>query len=166
MKITPLDIQQQTFQVKFRGYDREEVHEFLRAVSETVEELARENADVKERADKLEKEVTTLRKKDASLNELLVLTQKMAENIKDTARREADLILKEAEIKSEEILKHAHADFRTIQRDLLELRKDRILAIEKLRSLLQMLAKMVEMEEVDLQSLEGEAPAKDVAGGR
>jgi cell division initiation protein len=166
MKITPLDIQQQTFQVKFRGYDREEVHEFLRAVSETVEELARENADVKERADKLEKEVTTLRKKDASLNELLVLTQKMAENIKDTARREADLILKEAEIKSEEILKHAHADFRTIQRDLLELRKDRILAIEKLRSLLQMLTKMVEMEEVDLQSLEGEAPAKDVAGGR
>jgi len=166
MKITPLDIQQQTFQVKFRGYDREEVHEFLRAVSETVEELVRENADVKERADKLEKEVTTLRKKDASLNELLVLTQKMAENIKDTARREADLILKEAEIKSEEILKHAHADFRTIQRDLLELRKDRILAIEKLRSLLQMLTKMVEMEEVDLQSLEGEAPAKDVAGGR
>ena len=166
MKITPLDIQQQTFQVKFRGYAREEVHEFLRAVSETVEELVRENADVKERADKLEKEVTTLRKKDASLNELLVLTQKMAENIKDTARREADLILKEAEIKSEEILKHAHADFRTIQRDLLELRKDRILAIEKLRSLLQMLTKMVEMEEVDLQSLEGEAPAKDVAGGR
>ncbi len=40
------------------------------------------------------------------------------------------------------------------------------LAIEKLRSLLQVLTKMVEMEEVDLQSLEGEAPAKDVAGGR
>jgi len=166
MKITPLDIQQQTFQVRLRGYDQEEVREFLRCVSETVEELARENADVKERADKLEKEVTTLRKKDASLNELLVLTQKMAENIKETARREADLILKEAEIKSEEILKQAHANFRTIQRDLLELRKDRILAIEKLRSLLQMLTKMVEMEEVDLQSLEGEAPAKDVAGGR
>ena len=166
MKITPLDIQQQTFQVKFRGYDREGVHEFLRAVSETVEELVRENADVKERADKLEKEAATLRKKDASLNELLVLTQKMAENIKDTARREADLTLKEAELKAEEILKHAHSNLRTIQRDLLELRKDRVLAIEKLRSLLQMLNKMVEMEEVDLQSLEGEAPAKDVAGGR
>src|SRR6266545_260496 len=134
MRITPLDIQQQTFQVKFRGYDREEVQEFLRAVSETVEALVRENADVKERADKLEREAVELRQKEASFNDLLVTTQKMTENLKETARREADLILKEAELKSEELLKHAQADLRDIQRDLQELRKDRVLAIEKMRS--------------------------------
>jgi len=164
MKITPLDIQQQTFQVKLRGYDREEVQEFLRCVSETVEELVKENGDLKEQAGRLEKEVIELRKKEAGLNDLLMTSQKMAENLKDTARREADLIMKEAELKSEELLKHAHADLRTIQRDLLELRKDRVLAIEKMRSFLQMLSKMIAIEEID--TLEGEAPAKDVAGGR
>lgn len=164
MRITPLDIQQQTFQVKFRGYDREEVQEFLRAVSETVEALVRENADVKERADKLEREAVDLRQKEASFNDLLVTTQRMAENLKETARREADLIMKEAELKSEELLKHAHADLRTIQRDLLELRKDRVLAIEKMRSFLQMLSKMIAIEEID--TLEGEASAKNIAGDR
>ena len=166
MKITPLDIQQQNFQVRLRGYDREEVQEFLRCVSETVEELVKENANVKERAGKLEKEIVELRRKDASLNELLVTTQKMAENLKETARREADLILKEAELKSEELIKHAHADLRTIQRDLLELRRNRVLAIEKLRSWLQMLNKMIEMEEVDLHPLTDKTPVKDIAGGR
>jgi len=164
MKITPLDIQQQTFQVRFRGYDQEEVHEFLRAVSETVEALVRENADVKERADKLEREAVELRQKEASFNDLLVTTQKMAENLKETARREADLILKEAELKSEELLKLAQADLRAIQRDLLDLRKDRVLAIEKMRSFLQMLSKMIAIEEID--TLEGEAPAKNIAGDR
>lgn len=164
MRITPLDIQQQTFQVKFRGYDQEEVHEFLRAVSETVEALVRENADVKERTDKLEREAVELRQKEASFNELLVTTQRMAENLKETARREADLIMKEAELKSEELLKHAQADLRTIQRDLLDLRKDRVLAIEKMRSFLQMLSKMIAIEEID--TLEGEAPAKNIAGDR
>ncbi len=164
MRITPLDIQQQTFQVKFRGYDREEVQEFLRAVSETVEALVRENADVKERADKLEREAVELRQKEASFNDLLVTTQKMTENLKETARREADLILKEAELKSEELLKHAQADLRNIQRDLQELRKDRVLAIEKMRSFLQMLSKMIAIEEID--TLEGEAPAKNIAGDR
>jgi cell division initiation protein len=164
MRITPLDIQQQTFQVKFRGYDQEEVQEFLRAVSETVEALVRENADVKERADKLEREAVDLRQKEASFNDLLVTTQRMAENLKETARREADLIMKEAELKSEELLKHAHADLRTIQRDLLELRKDRVLAIEKMRSFLQMLSKMIAIEEID--TLEGEASAKNIAGDR
>ncbi|HEV8243921.1 MAG TPA: DivIVA domain-containing protein [Nitrospirales bacterium] len=164
MRITPLDIQQQTFQVKFRGYDRMEVQEFLRAVSETVEALVRENADVKERADKLEREAVELRQKESSFNDLLVTTQKMTENLKDTARREADLILKEAELKSEELLKHAQADLRTIQRDLMDLRKDRVLAIEKMRSFLQMLSKMIAIEEID--TLTGDTPVKDVAGGR
>ena len=164
MKITPLDIQQQTFQARFRGYDREEVQEFLRAVSETVEALVRENADVKERADKLEREAVELRQKEASFNDLLVTTQKMAENLKEMARREADLILKEAELKSEELLKNAQADLRTIQRDLMDLRKGRVLAIEKMRSFLQMLSKMIAIEEID--TLEGEAPAKNIAGDR
>jgi cell division initiation protein len=164
MKITPLDIQQQTFQIRLRGYDREEVQEFLRAVSETVEALVRENADVKERADKLEREAVELRQKEASFNDLLVTTQKMAENLKEMARREADLILKEAELKSEELLKNAQADLRTIQRDLMDLRKGRVLAIEKMRSFLQMLSKMIAIEEID--TLEGEAPAKNIAGDR
>jgi cell division initiation protein len=166
MKITPLDVQQQVFKRRLRGYDRQEVQAFLQSVAQAVEELARENADLKERSGKLEREVAELRKKDASLNELLVSTQAMAENLKEVARREADLILRDAEMKAEDLLKAAHVDFRTLQRDILDLRKERILALEKLRSMLQGFSKMLEMEEMDVNSLMGEGSIKDISGGR
>ena len=166
MKITPLDIQQREFKGRFRGYDREEVQAFLRSVSQTVEELIKENIALKERADKLYQEVGELRKKEASLNDLLVTTQTMAENLKEAARKEADLILREAEMKAEDLLKNAHVDFRTLQRDILDLRKERMLALEKLRSLLQSFSKVIEMEEMDANSLMGEGSIKNISGGR
>jgi cell division initiation protein len=166
MKITPLDIQQREFKGRFRGYDREEVQAFLRSVSQSVEEMFKENATLKEQADKLYREVGELRKKETSLNELLVTTQAMTEHLKETARKEADLILREAEMKAEDLLKSAHVDFRTLQRDILDLRKERMLALEKLRSLLQTFAKVIEMEEMDVNSLMGDSSLKNIAGGR
>ena len=166
MKITPLDIQQREFKGRFRGYDREEVQAFLRSVSQTVEEMLKENIALKEHADKLYREVGELRKKDASLNELLVTTQTMTESLKETARKEADLILREAEMKGEDLLKSAHVDFRTLQRDILDLRKERMLALEKLRSMLQTFAKVIEMEEMDVSSTMGETSLKNIVGGR
>ncbi len=166
MKITPLDIQQREFKGRFRGYDREEVQAFLRSVSQTVEEMLKENIALKEHADKLYRDVGELRKKETSLNELLVTTQTMTETLKETARKEADLILREAEMKAEDILKSAHVDFRTLQRDLLDLRKERVLALEKLRSMLQSFSKVIEMEEMDVNSMMSESSLKNIAGGR
>jgi cell division initiation protein len=166
MKITPLDIQQREFKGRFRGYDREEVQAFLRSVSQTVEEMIKENIALKEHADKLYQEVGELRKKEAALSDLLVTTQTMTESLKETARKEADLILREAEMKGEDILKSAHVDFRTLQRDILDLRKERMLALEKLRSMLQTFAKVVEMEEMDVNSMMGEGSLKNIIGGR
>ena len=166
MRITPLDIQQREFKSRMRGFDRQEVQAFLQSLSQAVAEMAKENADLKDRADRLEREVSELRKKEASLNDLLVTTQSMAENLKEAARREADLILREAELKAEELLKSAHVDFRTLQRDILDLRKERTMALEKMRSMLQSFAKILEMEEIDVNSMAGEIHLKDIAGGR
>ena len=166
MKITPLDIQQREFKGRFRGYDREEVQAFLRSVSQSVEELFKENVALKEHADKLYQEVGELRKKEASLSDLLVTTQTMTESLKEAARKEADLILREAEMKGEDLLKSAHVDFRTLQRDILDLRKERMLALEKLRSMLQSFAKVIEMEEMDANSMLGESSLKNIIGGR
>ena len=166
MKITPLDIQQRDFKVRVRGYDRQEVQAFLRSVSQAVEQLVKENTQFKERAEQLESQVNDLRKKEATLNELLVTAQVMADGLKETARREADLTLKQAELKAEDLLKRAHADCEGLQRDILALRKERILALEKLRALLHTFIKMVEMEEIDLNSLSGDTSVNDVTRNR
>ncbi|HZC68022.1 MAG TPA: DivIVA domain-containing protein [Nitrospirales bacterium] len=166
MKITPLDIQQRDFEVRVRGYDRQEVQAFLRSVSQAVEQLVKENTQFKERAEQLETQVNDLRKKEATLNDLLVTAQSMADGLKETARKEADLMLKEAQLKAENLLKRAHADYEGLQRDILALRKERMLALEKLRSMLQTFSKMVEMEEIDLNSLSGDTSVDDVTRNR
>src|SRR6266849_2563983 len=121
MKLTPLDIQQWDFKVRVRGYDRQEVQAFLRSVSQAVEQLVKENTQLKERAEHLE-----------------------------------------SQIKAEELLKRANADCEGLQRDILGLRKERIMALEKLRALLHTFIKMVEMEEIDLHSLTGDTSVNDV----
>jgi cell division initiation protein len=105
MKITPLDVQQQEFKTRFRGYDCEEVDAFLRSVSEAMESLVKENAGLREQLDMTEVQLQGIRKKESALNDILVSTQAMAENLKQGAHREADLILKEAELKAEDVLR-------------------------------------------------------------
>src|SRR5437879_13363857 len=69
MKLTPLDIQQWEFKVRVRGYDRQEVQAFLRSVSQAVEQLVKENTQLKERAEHLERQVNDLRTTEATLKD-------------------------------------------------------------------------------------------------
>lgn len=154
MKITPLDIQHQEFKTSLRGYDRAEVEAFLKAVSEAFEDLVKENAVLKERVETVEGQVGGLRQKENALQDLLVTTQMMAENLKQKAWGEADLILKEAETKAEDVVKRAQEEFRVLQHDILALQKQRIIALEKMRALINTFQKVVELEELDPNSFD------------
>ena len=100
MKITPLDIQQMVFKTGFRGYDKEEVNRFLEEIAETVEELNRENAVQREKIVFLEQQLTELKRTEATLSNTLVSAQSLAEDVKRSAQRESELVIKEAELKA------------------------------------------------------------------
>jgi cell division initiation protein len=149
MKITPLDVQQQEFKSRFRGYDSEEVDAFLRTVSDAMEDLVKENAALKEQLDSTTEQLHGVRQKESALNDLLVSTQRMSENLKQAAQREAELILKEAELKAEDVLKKTQEEYGILQREILMLQRQRIMALEKFRAILQGFQKMIELEELD-----------------
>ena len=94
MKITPIDIQQMVFQVKFRGYDRDEVNRFLEELALTVENANRENSLLREKLTATEQQVTDLRRTEATLSNTLVSAQALAEvlglDIKELTSRIAD----------------------------------------------------------------------------
>ena len=149
MNITPLDVQQQEFKSRFRGYDPEEVGAFLRTVSEAMEDLVKENAALKEQFEATQGQLQGLRQKESALNDVLVSTQRISENLKQAAQREAELILKEAELKAEDVLKKTQEEYGVLQRDILALQRQRIMALEKFRAVLQGFQKMIEFEELD-----------------
>jgi cell division initiation protein len=154
MKITPLDVQQQEFKSRFRGYDPEEVDAFLRTASEALEDLVKENAVLKEQLEATQGQLQGVRQKESVLNDVLVSTQKMTENLKQAAQREAELILKEAELKAEDVLKKTQEEYGVLQREILMLQRQRIMALEKFRAVLQGFQKMIELEELDSDTVD------------
>lgn len=147
MRITPLDIQQMVFKSRFRGYDKEEVNRFLEELAQTVESLNRDNTISREKIVFLEQQVAELKRTEATLSNTLVSAQSLAEDVKRTAQREADLVIKEAELKAGELLRQARAELGDTQRDLTVLRKQRLLMVERLRGTLRTFERMLEVEE-------------------
>ena len=146
MKITPLDIQQMVFRAKFRGYDREEVNRFLEEVAQTVESLNRDNAALRERAAFLEQQVAELKRTETTLSNTLVSAQSLADDVKRSAQRDAELIVKEAELKAGELFRQARVELAGTQRDLSMLLKQRLLMVERMRATLHTFERMLDVE--------------------
>lgn len=146
MKITPLDIQQMVFRVKFRGYDRDEVNRFLEEVAQTVESLNRDNAALRERVAFLEQQVAELKRTETTLSNTLVSAQSLADDVKRSAQRDAELIVKEAELKAGELFRQARVELAGTQRDLSMLLKQRLLMVERMRATLHTFERMLDVE--------------------
>lgn len=146
MKITPLDIQQMVFQVKLRGYDREEVNRFLEDIAQTVESLNRDNVMLRDRIDSLEQQVSELKRTEVTLSNTLVSAQSLADDVKRSAQRDAELIVKEAELKAGELFRQARAELGNTQRDLAVLQKQRLLMVERMRATLNTFERMLDVE--------------------
>lgn len=151
MRITPLDIQHKVFKTQFRGYHPRQVNQFLEEVAETVESLVRENNSLREKATAKDEELAELRKAEAALTNTLVTTQNFTEQLKSGAEHDAHLIVKEAELKAEEMLSQARSQLMELQRTLGDLRRQRVLLIEQIRSTLKIFERMLEVEEGESQ---------------
>lgn len=105
MKITPLDIQQQQFKGKmFGGLDQEDVDTFLQSVAAEMENLIRENNELKEHQARQTREMLDIAEKEKELRDIMLAAQRITEDMKSNARKEADLIITEAELKAERIV--------------------------------------------------------------
>lgn len=147
MKITPLDIQQIGFKVRIRGYDRREVDGFLDSVTEEYEGLIRENSVLKEKLADFEGQVAELKKKEIALNNTLVKAQDLVEGMKHTAQKDADLVLKEAELKAEGLARLAHEEVASIRGEILDIKKQKAILLEKVRSMVRTFDRVIQMED-------------------
>ena len=108
--LTPLDIHNQEFKRRLRGYDVDEVDEFLDEIIRDFEYLYKENLELKETIQKRDEEVNRYQELEQTLQETLVLAQQTGEEIKQNAKKEAELIIWEAQKRAEQILAKAEAE--------------------------------------------------------
>ena len=164
MKITPLDIQQMVFRTKLRGYDREEVNRFLEELAQTVEFLNRDNAMLRERLAVTEQQVSELKRTETTLSNTLVAAQSLADDVKRSANRDAELIVKEAELKAGEVIRQARVELGETQRDLSQLQKQRLLMVERMRATLHTFERMLDVESAEAYQDSGAVPEEKMEG--
>ncbi len=163
MRITPMDIRQQQFTVRmFRGFDVQEVDTFLEDLAADYEALLKENSLLKEQLQALEERARGLEDREKVLQETLMTTQRVVEEMKENARREASLLVREAELQSEKIVDAARASEAMIQNEIAQLKRTRRQLAEALRSTVDMYQRLLEQ---DLKA-DANPDAKDVGGGK
>ncbi len=147
MKITPLDIQHKVFDAQFRGYHKPQVDQFLEEIAESLEQLTKENLVLKEKLQSKEEELGQLKRAESTLTSTLLSTQSFVDQLKRGAQRDSDLIIKEAELKAEEILSQSRNELVEMRRTITDLRRQRALVLDRLRSTLNSFHRLVEVEE-------------------
>ena len=103
-RITAMDIERQEFPSKLRGYDPENVRMYLKSVAEEVERLNLENGKQREELGEFKQQVGEYKAREKTLQDTLVSAQGMAGDIKARSQAEAELVLREARIKSERLM--------------------------------------------------------------
>lgn len=110
MRITSMDIDSKEFKKGFRGYDIDDVNDFLNEVADNYEELYKENSLYKEKVNNYEEKVENYKRIEETIQNTLVLAQGAAEQAKQAAEKEANIIIKNANESAKKILDKANSD--------------------------------------------------------
>ena len=148
MNITPLDIQQQQFKGKMLGgLDPNDVDAFLQMVAAEMESLIRENSELKEQARKISQQLDELSQREVTLRDTMLAAQKISEEMKANAQKEATLLISEAELKGERIVAEAENRLLQLNNQIYEVRRQKLQFESNLRAALESHLKMLTLEE-------------------
>lgn len=110
MGITPMEINNKEFKRSFRGYDIDEVDDFLEQIVEDYEKLYKENTALREKVNSLTEKIDHYTKIEATLQNTLILAQGAADQAKSNSQKEAELIIKNANDTAQKIIDQAHTE--------------------------------------------------------
>lgn len=147
--LTPLDIHNKEFTKSFRGYDEDEVNEFLDQVIKDYEMVIRERKDLKEKMDQLNEKLGHFTNIETTLNKSILIAQETAEEVRGNATKESKLIIKEAEKNADRIINEALNKSRRISMDVEELKKQAKVFRTRLKMLVEAQLEMIGTDDWD-----------------
>ena len=156
MKMTPLDIQQQQFKTRFRGFDVREVDVFLEQMASAFEAFQRENENYQEEIRRLELEIQGYKKREDTFKRALLNSQKVLDQMKENARKSAELIIAESEVKAEKILNKAHNRLAQLHEDIAELKRQRTQIEVQISSVIEAHSKLLEISKEGMKEMDEE----------
>ena len=147
IRVTPIDIQQKRFHVVFRGYDRSEVEMFLDLVRDEMETLYREATELREFRQSYDERLRELTDREETVKNTMLMTQKLMEDQKDNARREAAVIIKDAEVRRLQFINNSQDEKAKLEVEIQELKRRKHHFLQDIKKVIEMHREMVSFEE-------------------
>ena len=149
MRITPMDIEQQEFTRSFRGYNEEEVDDFLDKIVKDYEELINENLRLNEEIEKMQEKLKEFSEIEETLRSALLNAQKSAEEMTGRVESEAKIIIENAEMEAKSLKQQVFQREDLVKNEIDNLRRYKFIFKEKFKSMLNLYLKMVESEDFE-----------------
>jgi cell division initiation protein len=138
MKLPPLDLQQKTFRkARFGGLDEQDVRAFLELCASEMEELARKVNKQDEELRRREARITEFRDREQLLQATLTTAQRLSEEMKSHTRKEADIVLSDAELQAEKIIANAQSRRMQLIQEIDELKRSKASFLQQMTSILE-----------------------------
>lgn len=147
MVLTPLDIHNKEFPVKMRGYDQDEVNDYLDQIIKDYEMVLKENRELEKNLKFSEEKVSHFNNLQDALNKSIIVAQDAADRLKENAVKEAELIGLEAGKNADRLLDEAVAKAKRITTETEELRKQSRIFKQRLQLMIESQLEMVKNEE-------------------
>lgn len=176
MALTPMDIHNKEFNVRMRGYDQDQVNDFLDQIIKDYDALLKENEKLKASLKSSQEKVTYFNDLKDALNQSIIVAQETADKVKNNANNEADIIRNQAEKdaqktlndateKSNHILEDASAKSRQIAGETDDLKKQTRVFRQRLQVMLESQLEVVKSPEWNelLSSEEENMPSNEQA---
>lgn len=145
MKTSPQDVRQQQFKLKFRGFDIEEVDNYLELIAVELEELNKENDSLKSEIKKMAQEIEEYKKAENDFRRMISSAQDFRKDAIEKANQESQFIIKQAEMKAAETLKGAEEKIAKIEKDIDGLKAQKRQFEVLLRALIENHMKLLDM---------------------
>lgn len=150
--LTPVDLETIVFRRGLRGYRVQEVQEFLRRISVDYEQLYKENFELKEEIEELEEKLKTYKQMEETLKNTLYLAQETANDVKAASEKQAEVMLREAQNRCEQMKLRVREEIQTELQNLAELKQQvelfRIQFKRFLQTLIEMADRRLDLDEV------------------
>jgi cell division initiation protein len=156
VNLTPLDIQQQRFKTRFRGFDIQEVDLFLDQMADAFESLLKQNENLKVESRRLQLEIQGYKNREDAFKRALLNSQRVIEQMKENAQKSAELIVAEAEVKAEKILNKAHNRLAQLHEDITELKRQRMQIEVQIGSVIEAHGKLLEISKEGMKAMDDE----------
>ncbi|WP_336786321.1 DivIVA domain-containing protein [Paenibacillus sp. MMO-177] len=156
MPLTPLDIHNKEFGRRLRGYDEDEVNEFLDQVIKDYESIIRENKELQNQILGLQERLNHFSNIEETLSKTIIVAQEAADEVRNNAKKEAQLIIKESEKNADRIINESLAKSRKVSLEVEELKKQASIYRARFRTLVEAQLELLSQDGWD--SLDSAAP--------